>query len=181
MLQGERDVVTGKKKGEKTVFDVKWTCQKKDERGNCRERALKTTSKTFLKKSGKSTECKRAKKGGGGAGRLLDTSLSMPYFQICICLRAGGDFIADRYCLLGERGGEVMWTEFNWTRRQLHSGNHSSRDSSKMFPLPILLHRMNICRALLSINTLIIEDTLILFQELNVMTIAGGFFWESLR
>lgn len=38
---------------------------------------------------------------------------------------------------------------------------------------------MNICRALLSINTLIIEDTLILFQELNVMTIAGEFFEKA--
>lgn len=66
-----------------------------------------------------------------------------------------------------------MWTEFNWTWRQLHSGNRSSIDSSKMFSLPVLLHRTNICRVLLSINTLIIEDTLILFQELSVMTIAG--------
>lgn len=66
----------------------------------------------------------------------------------------------------------MVWTEFDWTWRQLHSGNRSSRDSSKMLSVPILLHRMNICRVLLSINVLIIEDTLTLFQEQNVMSIA---------
>lgn len=100
----------------------------------------------------------------------LDTSLNRLYFQICVCLCPGSDFIVHRYCRPGARG--MVWTEFNWTWWQLRSGNRSSRDSSKMLSAPILLHRMNICRVLLSINTLIIEDTLILFQEQNVMTIA---------
>lgn len=126
------------------------------------------------KKSDRSAQSKRAK--GKKAGGLLDISLNRFYFQICICLCAGSGFIADRYCLPGE-GGEMMWTEFNWTRQQLHSGNRSSEDSSKMFSLQILLRRTNICRVLLSINTLIIEDTLILFcRERNVMTIAEEIF-----
>lgn len=94
----------------------------------------------------------------------------IPYFQICVCLWPGSDFIANRYCLPGARG--MVWTEFNWTWRQLHSGNRSSGDSSKMLSVPILLHRMNICRVLLSINALIIQDMLTLFQEQNVMSIA---------
>lgn len=146
-------------------------CQKTDD-SNWEEKkkvALKTTSKTFPGRAKKEHGEQKAKK-NRGRGRLLDTSLNRPYLQICICLCSGSDFTADRYCLPGAR--EMMWTEFNRTRRQLHSGNRSSRDSSKMFSLPILLHRMNICRVLLSINTLIIEDTFILLQELNVMTTA---------
>lgn len=111
---------------------------------------LKTTSKT-LKNRKKKKWAQRAK-GQKREGALLDTSLNRNYLQICICLCTGTDFIADRYCLLGD--GEMMWTEFNWTRQQLHSGNRSSRDSSKMFSLLTLLYRMNICRVLLSINTL---------------------------
>lgn len=70
----------------------------------------------------------------------------------------------------GEEG--MVWTEFNWTWRQLHSGKRSSRDSSKMLSPPILLPGTNICRVLLSINTLIIDDTIILFQEQRIMTLA---------
>lgn len=138
----------------------------------------KNNIKDISKKNWKRTRERRAK-GQKREGELLDTSLNRSYLQICICLCTGSDFIADRYCLLGD--GEMMWTEFNWTRRQLHSGNCSSRDSSKMFSLLILLHRMNICRVLLSINTLTLNRRHAHpFAGAKCNDYSRGKFWKSL-
>lgn len=79
--------------------------------------------------------------------------------------------IAHRYCLWGEEGG-LRWIEFNWTWRQLQSGNDSSRLSTETLAVPASLRRTNICLVLLSINTLLTGDTLVLFQEPGLMAAA---------
>lgn len=125
---------------------------KKSSENNIKEISFKK-KKTRKKSAG----CKRRQKGSGGNGggiirqfsqkaRLPDLHLFM--LSWAILLQTGIVYRESGW------GREMMWTEFNWTQRQLHSGKLSSRDSSKMFSLPILQHRMSICGVLLSINTL---------------------------
>lgn len=136
------------------------------------KKSLKTTSKTFSKREGRSAESKRAKYGKGG-GRLLDSSLNRLYFQICICLCTGGDFYCRQVLSTGSRGNDVNRIQLDTATAALWE-LFQQRFIQDVLCTDFLLHQ-NICRALLSINTLTIEDTLILFQELNVMTIAGKF------
>lgn len=93
-------------------------------------------------------------------------------------------FNVRRYRLQGGGGGVggvgVNRLEFDWTWRQLQSGNGSSRLWTETLAVPASLRRTNICLVLFSINTLLTGDTLVRFQEPRLMAAAEPRFHTRL-
>lgn len=77
-------------------------------------------------------------------------------------------------------GVGVNRLEFDWTWRQLQSGNGSSRLWTETLAVPASLRRTNICLVLFSINTLLTGDTLVRFQEPRLMAAAEPGFHTRL-
>lgn len=142
-------------KGETAVLGFKWTCQKTDDSRNLHFQNNIDISKKEWEESWEQ-KGKRKKR----EERLFETSLKRPLSKFA--------FVYVQAVILLETG-IVFWERGKWCE-QNSTGHRDSctlgTDPEEVHPrccLPILLHGMNICRVLLSINTRITGDTLIPF------------------